>query len=73
MKRSWPMRSSGPLGHVTDARRLDDQDPGLTLGEARVPVEHLGRDEAVLGRPPGNHRRHPGALGRHAAGAEADR
>ena len=56
--------------HVADAGRLDDQHAGLALGEAAVPLEHLGRDVAVLGRPPGHHRRHPRARRPPRSGAE---
>ena len=59
--------------HVADAGCLHDQHAGLALGEAAVPLEDLGGDVAVLGRPPGHHRRHPRAVGRHAVGAEPDR
>ena len=51
-----------PARDVADAGRLDDDRAGLPLGEAAVPVEHVRRDEAVLGRAPRHHRRHPGAL-----------
>ena len=49
-------------GHVADAGRLDHECPGTPAREAAIPVEHLGGDEAVLGRAPRHHRRHPGAL-----------
>jgi hypothetical protein len=47
---------------VTDAGGLHHQDARLALREPRVPVQDLGRHEAVLGGPPGHHGRHPGAL-----------
>ena len=59
--------------HVPDAGCLHDQHAGLALGEAAVPLEHLGGDVAVLGRPPRHHRRHPRAVGRQAVSAETDR
>ena len=52
-----------PARHVADAGRLDHERPRLAAGEALVPGEHFGRDEALLGCAPGHHRRHPGALG----------
>ena len=56
---------------VADAGRLDDDRAGLPLREALVPVEHVGGDEAVLGRAPRHHRRHPGAVGElQAAGSK---
>src|SRR5262249_34971808 len=47
---------------VANAGGLEHDDPGLTAGEALVPVEYLWRDEAIFGRPPRDHRRRPGAL-----------
>jgi hypothetical protein len=58
-------------GHVADAGGFDDQHAGLARGEAGIPLEHLGRDVTVLGRPPRDHRGHPRAVGGHAAGTEA--
>ncbi len=52
-----------PARHVADAGRLDDDRPRLAAGEALVPGEHFGRDEALFRGTPGHHRRHPGALG----------
>lgn len=62
-----------PARDVADAGRLDDEDARLARGEARVPVEDLGRDEAVVGGAPGDHRRHPGAVLGDEAPAERDR
>ena len=45
---------AGPARRVADARRLDDQDAGLALGEAGVPLEHLEGHEAVRGLVPGH-------------------
>ena len=52
-----------PAGNVADAGRLDHERPRLPAREALVPLEHLRRDEPVLGGAPGHHGRHPGALG----------
>src|SRR6185312_4918296 len=63
--------------HVADAGRLDDDDARAAVGEAAIPVEHLGRDGAVVGGAPRDHRRHPGSLARleraDANGAEPAR
>jgi hypothetical protein len=59
--------------HVADAGGFHDQHAGLALGEAAVPLEHLKGDVAVLGCPPGDHRRHPRAVGGQAVDAETDR
>src|SRR4030095_906373 len=40
---------------VANARRLDDEDAGLSLGEPGVPLENLRRDQAVGGGAPGHH------------------
>ena len=47
---------------VADAGRLDHDRAGAPLREARIPFDHGVGDEAVLGRPPRHHGRHPGAL-----------
>ena len=62
-----------PARDVADAGRLDDDRAGLPLREALVPASTSGGDEAVLGRAPRHHRRHPGALRElRGAGVEAD-
>src|SRR5262245_63779818 len=55
-------------GDVADAGRLDHDRTWLSAREALVPGEVLVGDEAVLGRAPWHHRRHPrAALEPHAA------
>ena len=70
--RSWPTRSSGPLGTSRMPVASTTITPGRPLGEAAVPVEHVVRDEAVVGRAPGHHRGHPRPRGRDDVGAEPD-
>ena len=48
-----------PTRHVANAGCFDHQHAGRAVGEAAVPVEHVGGDEAVLGCSPRHHRRHP--------------
>ena len=62
----------GPARHVADAGGLDHESAGTPARETLVPGEHVRRDEAVLGRTPGHHRRHPGALS-ELVGAHANR
>ena len=63
----------GTAPDVADAGRLDDEDAGPALGEARVPVEDVLRDEPVLRGAPRNHGRDPGALAGDDALAESNR
>ncbi len=51
-----------PGRDVADAGRLDHQHAGAAGGEARVPVDDVVGDEAVVGGAPRDHGRHPGAL-----------
>ena len=60
--RASPILSKRPARHVADARGLDHEGAGTPARETLVPGEHVRRDEAVLGRTPGHHRRNPGAL-----------
>ena len=60
MKRSCPIRSSGPLGMSRMPVASTTSTPGLTAREPLVPREDFGRDEAVVGRAPRHHRRDPG-------------
>ncbi len=59
--------------HLADPRGLDDDHARRAVGEATVPVEHLLRDEAVLGRAPRHHRRHPAPLVDEQPRGEAER
>jgi len=52
-----------PARHVADAGGLDDDRAGPASREARVPVDVVLGDEAVVGGAPRHHRRHPGARG----------
>ena len=47
--------------NVPNAGGLDHQHARLPVGKAAIPVEHVWRDEAVVGRAPWHHRRHPSA------------
>ena len=68
-----PDAEQRPARDVADAGRLDDEHARAARGEAAVPVEDLRRDEAVLGRAPGHHRRDPRPRARDDPAAEADR
>ena len=72
-KRSWPMRSSGPLGTSRMPVASTTITPGCPSAKRAYHSSTSGGDEAVLGRAPGHHRRHPGALGGRAAGPMRDR
>ena len=45
--------------HVTNSGRFDHQHARQAIREPAVPIQHVGGDEAVLGRAPRHHRRHP--------------
>jgi len=48
--------------YIADARRFHHEDTWLTFRKPGVPVQHVGRHESLVGRPPGDHRRDPRAL-----------
>ena len=58
---------------VADARRLDDERAGPSGREPLVPLEHFVGDESLVGRAPGNHRRHPRALAQAQASGDEGR
>ena len=60
-KRSWPMRSSGPLGMSRMPVASTTIAPGRPRAKRPYQSSTVGGDEAVLGRAPRHHRRHPGA------------
>ena len=51
-----------PTGYVANAGRLDDDGARFSLRIAPVPIEQLLGHEAIVGRSPRHHRRHPGTL-----------
>jgi len=55
-----------PRCDIANAGRLDDDHAGSTLRESRIPIDHVFGDEAVVGRAPRHHRRHPRARPRES-------
>ena len=62
MKRSSPIRISGPLGISRIPVASTTIDAGPASRKAGIPFDHRVGDKAVVGGPPRHHRRHPGAL-----------
>ena len=56
-----PMRRSGPLGTSRIPVASTTIAPGRPSAKRRYQASTARRDEALLGRAPGHHRRHPGA------------
>jgi hypothetical protein len=48
-----------PARDVANAGGLDDQGTRAAPGKALIPGEHVGRDQAIVGRAPRDHRRNP--------------
>ena len=67
-----PDAQQRPAGDITDPGGLDHDRARAPLGEARVPLDHIVCDLALLGGAPGDHRRNPAAL-REAAAAQIER
>src|SRR5205085_6092049 len=51
-------------GNIANPGSFDDQRRRLSFSKSSIPIEIVLRDEAVCGRAPRHHRRHPSAAGK---------
>jgi hypothetical protein len=49
-------------GNVADTGGFHDQNPRPSFSKASIPIEIVVGNKTVFRRPPGHHRRHPGAI-----------
>src|SRR6266404_959978 len=60
-KSIMPDSEQGPARNIANTGGFDDQRGRSSFRETAIPIEIVLSDEAVFSRPPGDHRRHPGA------------
>src|SRR5207244_3104063 len=60
-KSIMPDSEQGPARNIAHTGGFDDQRGRSSFRETPIPIEIFLSDEAVFSRPPGDHRRYPGA------------